>query len=121
MTEATHSATVRATHWINAAAFLALLISGSAILLAHPRLYWGETGAFGSPALIELPLPLNEDQSGWGRSLHFLGAWICVLNGAFYLTWGFMTPHFRKDLLPKNADLRWRRLLEVISSHLHLR
>jgi thiosulfate reductase cytochrome b subunit len=89
-----HTGIVRVTHWINTLAFLALVVSGTAILLAHPRLYWGETGAFGSPALIDLPLPLNLDQSGWGRSLHFLSAWICVVNGLAYTCSGLITGHF---------------------------
>jgi thiosulfate reductase cytochrome b subunit len=81
-----HSAIVRYTHWINALSFFALLISGIAVLLAHPRLYWGETGAVGMPSLLDLPLPfLLTGQSGWGRSLHFLSAWICVLNGLAYV------------------------------------
>src|SRR5215510_6034831 len=96
-----HAPIVRITHWIHSVAFLALLISGSAILLAHPRLYWGETGAFGSPALIELPLPLNLDQSGWGRSLHFLAAWICILNGAVYGLAGTISRHFQTKMLPQ--------------------
>src|SRR5215468_4547733 len=100
-----HSLVVRITHWTNTAVFLALIISGIAILMAHPRLYWGETGAYGSPALIELPLSLDTYQSGWGRSLHFLSAWICVLNGVVYTTWGFLTLHFRRNLFPKNTDL----------------
>ena len=90
-----HSLIVRVTHWLNMVTFLALVISGAAILLAHPRLYWGETGAFGSPALIELPLPLNMDQSGWGRSLHFLSAWVCVLNGTIYVLSGLRARHFK--------------------------
>jgi cytochrome b subunit of formate dehydrogenase len=36
---------VRVTHWITTLAFICLLLSGIAILLAHPRLDWGETGA----------------------------------------------------------------------------
>src|SRR5207302_1695509 len=44
-----HSAVVRVTHWITAASFFALLVSGIAILIAHPRLYWGQTGALGAP------------------------------------------------------------------------
>ena len=39
-----HSALVRVTHWIIALCFLALLVSGSEILISHPRFYWGETG-----------------------------------------------------------------------------
>ena len=89
-----HAVLVRITHWIHTFGFLALVASGAAILVAHPRLYWGETGAFGSPALIELPIPLNMDQSGWGRSLHFLGAWVCVLNGMVYALSGLLTRHF---------------------------
>jgi thiosulfate reductase cytochrome b subunit len=94
-----HTALVRVTHWINTASFLALVISAFAILLAHPRLYWGESGGYGSPALIELPLPLNLDQSGWGRNLHFLGAWVCVGNGIVYVISGMMSRHFKKALL----------------------
>ena len=91
-----HSALVRATHWVNAAAFAALLVSGVAILLAHPRLYWGEAGAIGAPSLIDLPLPmLLTGQSGWGRSLHFLSAWVCVIAGATYLLSGLRSGHFR--------------------------
>jgi thiosulfate reductase cytochrome b subunit len=114
-----HAALVRVTHWINTASFLALMISAVAILLAHPRLYWGESGGYGSPALIELPLPLNLDQSGWGRSLHFLGAWICVGNGIVYGISGMVSGHFKKALLfegrqvsvdelpPYTAPQRW--------------
>lgn len=91
-----HSVLVRITHWVNAAAFAALVVSGVAILLAHPRLYWGETGAFGAPSLLDLPLPLVlTGQSGWGRSLHFLSAWMCVIAGATYLLSGLRSGHFR--------------------------
>ena len=85
---------------------LALIISGTAILMAHPRLYWGETGGFGSPALIELPLPLNLDQSGWGRSLHFLSAWICVLNGIVYVVLGLISRHFKTNMALKYTVLQ---------------
>jgi thiosulfate reductase cytochrome b subunit len=89
-----HPFFVRATHWITTLAFAALAVSGVAILLAHPRLYWGETGGFGGPALLTLPLTLDLDQSGWGRSLHFLAAWVCVVNGAIYVTRGAAAKHF---------------------------
>ena len=65
--------------------FFALVVSGIGILLAHPRFYWGETDAVGTPSLFDLPLPfLVTTQTyvnpfSWGRSLHFLSAWICVL------------------------------------------
>jgi len=89
-----HPVDVRVTHWIHAASFLALLVSGVAILLAHPRLYWGETGTVGTPALVELPLPFVFGHSGWGRSLHLLAAWACALNGLPYVINGLRTRHF---------------------------
>jgi thiosulfate reductase cytochrome b subunit len=80
---------------VTVASFLALVISGMAILLAHPRLYWGETGAIGTSSLIDLPLPLMlTGQSGWGRSLHFLSAWVLVFTGATYLLGGMRSRHF---------------------------
>ena len=94
-----HSALVRITHWLTAASFMALTVSGVAILLAHPRLYWGETGAVGTPSLIDLPLPfLLTGQSGWGRYLHFLSAWIAVLTGTAYVVGGLRACHFRQHL-----------------------
>ena len=90
---------MRATHWLTAASFLGLAVSGVAILLAHPRLYWGETGAVGTPSLVDLPLPfMLTGQSGWGRYMHFLSAWIAVLTGAVYVLGGTRAHHFRHDL-----------------------
>jgi thiosulfate reductase cytochrome b subunit len=117
-----HSALVRITHWITAFSFLGLLVSGIAILLAHPRLYWGETGAVGTPSLIDLPLPfMLTGQSGWGRYLHFLTAWILVLTGVIYIVHGLFTQHFRTHLLPSKADLAWISISQVASNHLRLR
>jgi thiosulfate reductase cytochrome b subunit len=107
-----HKALVRATHWINALTFLALTVSGVAILLAHPRFYWGETGYFDTPAAFELPLKVRLDQTGWGRNLHFLAAWIAVLNGLIYVAWGLLSGHFRYKLLPVRAHLAGRDLLQ---------
>ena len=90
-----HTLLVRATHWINFLSFLALAVSGVAILLAHPRFYWGESGYFDTAAAFELPLRVNLNQTGWGRSLHFLAAWIAVLNGLVYVGWGLLSRHFR--------------------------
>ncbi|HEY7335140.1 MAG TPA: cytochrome b/b6 domain-containing protein [Bryobacteraceae bacterium] len=96
-----HSLGVRVTHWLNALSFICLTVSGIAILLAHPRLYWGETGSVGTPSVIDLPLPfVLVGQSGWGRSLHFLAAWVCALTGLYYVFAGVLTRHFRRNLFP---------------------
>ena len=100
-----HSLLVRITHWLTALSVAGLLVSGAAILIAHPRLYWGETGSFETSSLIDLPLTLTLGHSGWGRYLHFLSAWVCVLTGLAYVVSGLATKHFRRDLLPARSQL----------------
>ncbi len=114
-----HSVLVRITHWINTVSFVALLVSGVAILISHPRLYWGEVGNVNTPSLIDLPLPfIIAGQNGWGRYLHFLAAWVCVLNGLAYVLSGLLTRHFRANLLPAGADLTRRTLSRTLADHL---
>jgi thiosulfate reductase cytochrome b subunit len=117
-----HSTVVRVTHWINTLSFFGLLVSGFAILLAHPRFYWGEAGGMGTPSILDLPLPfMKGGHSGWGRNLHFLSAWVCVLNGALYLLSGLLKRHFRDNLVPARADLTWGSVSRVAWNHLRLK
>ena len=118
-----HSAVVRVTHWLTVLAFFGLIFSGIAILLAHPRLYWGETGGVGAPSLIDLPLPFVRDVPirGPGRYLHFLSAWVCVLTGAFYVLFGFISGHLRRDLRPSKDTFRIAHLAQLVSNHLRLK
>jgi thiosulfate reductase cytochrome b subunit len=116
-----HTVLVRVTHWVNALGFFALVVSGVAILIAHPRLYWGETGGVGTPSLFDLPIPFMLGHSGWGRYLHFVAAWLCVLNGLLYAASGLLTRHFHHALLPSRADLAWGPLARVVSDHLRLK
>jgi hypothetical protein len=118
-----HARWVRISHWIATASVLTLTFSGAVILMAHPRLYWGEVGNDLTPALIELPISRNYqhggweerapffadaagpisavrtydifNQNGWARSLHFLAAWWLVLPGIVYLLTGVFGGHFR--------------------------
>jgi thiosulfate reductase cytochrome b subunit len=118
-----HSAIVRITHWIATISFLALLVSGIAILLAHPRLYWGETGGVGAPSLIDLPLPFVLDLPirGPGRYLHFLSAWMLVITGLVYVVTGISSRHLRNHLLPHKSQLRWNAIKQVVSDHMHFK
>jgi thiosulfate reductase cytochrome b subunit len=112
---ARHSVLVRITHWITAACFLGLLVSGAEIVVSHPRFYWGETGNIHTPTLFKLPIPASRnlvptgyayvlpDQNGWSRYLHFQSAWVVVLTGLLYAIYGVFTGHFRKNLLPDEA------------------
>jgi thiosulfate reductase cytochrome b subunit len=124
-----HSTLVRVTHWITTLCFFALLVSGVEIVISHPRFYWGETGNVLTTPLFKLPIPSSRalvptgygyvlpDQNGWSRYLHFQAAWIAVLTGLLYGVFGFLTGHFRKNLLPAKADLSWRGLCGAIATH----
>ena len=124
-----HARWVRVTHWIGAASVLTLAFTGFVILMAHPRLYWGQAGNDLTPALIELPVSRNYhhhgwqvstpafpdggaavsavrtydilNENGWARSLHFLAAWFFVVTGLSYLLAGIFSGHLRRDLVPR--------------------
>lgn len=114
-----HGAVVRVTHWISVLAFAALLLTGVEILTSHPRFYWGETGNVGTKPIFRLPIPSSRDtvptgygyvlpdQNGWSRYLHFQAAWVTVLTGLFYVTWGLTAGHVRRNLLPNRGSLTW--------------
>jgi len=127
-----HSALVRITHWLTAACFLALLVSGVEILISHPRFYWGETGNDLTAPLFKIPIPASRnlvptgygyvlpDQNGWSRYLHFQTAWVLIFTGLLYGICLF-TGHLRKSLLPARADLSPRALWAVVANHLRFK
>jgi len=98
-----HPRFVAVAHWITTGCVAALFVSGLAILLVHPRLYWGEAGSVGVPSLLDLPIPRFSLGKGWPRSLHFLAAWMIVVTGAVYVCVGMITGHFRRHLMPAAA------------------
>jgi thiosulfate reductase cytochrome b subunit len=111
-------AVLRATHWTFAAAFALFVISGIAIVIAHPRFYWGEAGFFDLPAAFELPIATTKGHTGWGRNLHFLAAWIAVVNAAVYVAWGMWTRHFRTRLWPESNERKWPHVRRVLGEHI---
>ncbi len=125
-----HGILVRVTHWITTLCFLALLVSGTEIILSHPRFYWGETGNVLTKPLFKLPVPSSRrlvptgygyvlpDQNGWSRALHFQTAWIMVGTGLLYVVWGLFSGYFRKELFPAKAHLSWRGVADVVGHHL---
>ena len=144
-----HTRWVKISHWIVTASFMTLAFTGCVILMAHPRLYWGEVGNDLTPALIELPISRNYrhggweksiaffqeesspvsasrtydifNKNGWGRSLHFLAAWFLVLTGAVYFLAGVFTGHFRRHLVPRPAELTPRQFWRDVREHARLR
>lgn len=147
--ERTHARWVRVSHWIITASFLTLAFTGFVILMAHPRLYWGEVGNDLTPPLIELPISRNYkhggwdkavsffqdaaspvsanrtydifNKNGWGRSLHFLSAWFLVAIGVSYLLAGIVTGHFRRHIVPRASELTRSLWWQEVSDHLRMR
>jgi thiosulfate reductase cytochrome b subunit len=113
-----HRAAVRVSHWLIALSVLGLLVTGTGILISHPRLYWGETGGVDTPSLVNIPLPMIIGPSVWNRPIHFLFAWILLFAWVAYVAAGLVTRHLRDDLLPEKRDLKWQRIWSVMSEHL---
>jgi len=139
---------IRLSHAILAASVLTLAFSGFAILMVHPRLYWGNAGNDLTPALFELPISRNYQHGGWGapekfgpdtgaavtrvrtyeifnqnswaRSLHFLAAWFLVITGLLYLLVGAFSGHLWRNLVPEAKELAPSRLWQDVQAHLHL-
>ena len=61
------------------------------------------------------------DDLALARDWHFLIAWLLVINGGIYFASGFLSGHFRRDLIPSLRQLRPRHLLSEIWDHLRLR
>ena len=125
---------------------MTLAFTGFLILMVHPRLYLGHAGNDLTPALLTLPISNNYrpdelqrrvvftelpgapvsaernfpifNQNGWGRSLHFLAAWILVVVGATYVSLGVVGGHIRRDLIPRARELTPRALLRDLKDHL---
>lgn len=65
--------------------------------------YQGAMQARGFPSWATIPAP---QWLAMGRLWHFFFAWLFVFNTALFAIWAFASGHFRKDLLPKVADLK---------------
>jgi len=143
-----HRRWVRINHWIIVLGFFTLGITGVFIFAAHPRLYWGEVGNNLTPALLEIPITNNHrpdeliqtvsftevnatassanrtyrifNENGWGRSLHFLGAWFLVISGLFYALAGVFSGHIKDDLLPRARELVPRAFWQDMKNHVAL-
>lgn len=63
-------------------------------------------------------LPSFQDL-GTGRAIHFVFAWVFVINGLIYLVWGFATRHFRRDFVPTGPQ--WRGIGRSVLDHARLR
>jgi thiosulfate reductase cytochrome b subunit len=84
-----HPLIVRITHWINAVAIVAMIMSGLEIHNAYPTL------PFKVPSFFTL--------GGWlggATQWHFATMWVLVGNGSVYVAYGLASGRFRRKLLP---------------------
>ena len=91
-----HSATVRLTHWLNAAAMTIMMMSGWGIYNASP--------------LFGFRFPVWATLGGWlGGSIawHLAGIWLLVGNWLVYIGYGLATRHFHRRLFPLSAAMVW--------------
>jgi thiosulfate reductase cytochrome b subunit len=58
------------------------------------------------------------DQNGWSRYLHFQTAWVLVFTGLVYVAGGFVTGHFRKQLIPEPGKRGWQAYLGRAAQYL---
>lgn len=143
-----HRRWVKSSHWIVTLSFLLLAFTGFEMIMVHPRFYWGEVGNDLTPALFELPVSRNYkhggwekpvpffetgtaisasrtydifNQNGWGRSLHFLSAWLLVATGLLYVIAGIFSGHFRRNIWPRISELSPKLLWQDIINHARMK
>ena len=142
-----HRLWVRLSHWTITISFLVLAFSGYVILMSHPRLYWGNAGNDLTKPILELPISRNYkhggwensvrfqgtevssaartynifNQNGWGRSLHFLAAWVLTFGLAAYALLGVGSRHLFRNLLPGMKELRFSKFLDEFRDHIVLK
>jgi thiosulfate reductase cytochrome b subunit len=98
-----HPPAVRITHWINAFALVLMVLSGWRIYNASP--------------LFGFAFPKDWTLGGWlagALQWHFAAMWLLVLNGLAYLSYGVLSGHFRRKLLPLSPRAAMRDALDAL-------
>src|SRR5688572_23504880 len=94
---------IRITHWLNVPVLIVLIASGLQILYAYPyfgpqgeRWTWVPLQGWDTPEWLRM--------GGWlagARHLHFLFAWIFVINALVYVAYLIATREYRKRLVSR--------------------
>jgi thiosulfate reductase cytochrome b subunit len=91
-----HPLVVRITHWINVFAILIMVASGWRIYNASP--------------LFGFKFPGDWTLGGWlagALQWHFAAMWLLAASGLIYVTYGIVSGHFRRKLLPVAPAAVW--------------
>jgi thiosulfate reductase cytochrome b subunit len=102
-----HPPIVRIAHWINALAVLMMITSGWQIYNASP--------------LFDFVFPDSVTLGGWlagGIMWHFAAMWLLAANGVVYVTYGIVSGHFRRRLLPVSPRAVLRDIGEALRGRL---
>ncbi len=102
-----HPLVVRITHWVNAFAILVMVASGWRIYNASP--------------LFPFRIPNELTLGGWlagALQWHFAAMWLLVINGIVYVTYGVVSGHFRRKLLPITPRAIFHDVLEALRGKL---
>jgi len=102
-----HPLVVRITHWINVLAVLMMVTSGWRIYNASP--------------LFAFRFPNDLTLGGWlagALQWHFAAMWLLVLNGIVYVTYGIVSGHFRRKLLPISPGAVLRDIWQALRGRL---
>jgi thiosulfate reductase cytochrome b subunit len=89
-----HPLILRATHWINAAAVIIMIMSGLEIHNAYPTL------PFKAPQALTL--------GGWlggATQWHFAAMWVLMGNGLIYLAYSLASGRFVRKFLPLSPSM----------------
>ena len=102
-----HPLVVRITHWINALAVLVMVASGWRIYNASP--------------LFGFRFPNGWTLGGWlagALQWHFAAMWLVAASGLIYASYGIVSGHFRRKLLPVTPTAVWRDLAAALRGRL---
>ena len=102
-----HPLIVRIAHWINAFGILVMVASGWRIYNASP--------------LFPFRIPNELTLGGWlagALQWHFAAMWLLVINGIVYVTYGIVSGHFRRKLLPITPRALFRDVREALRGKL---
>jgi thiosulfate reductase cytochrome b subunit len=119
-----HALSTRLWHWFNFACLSVLFMSGLNISNAHRFLYWGEWGFESASAWLAVPrfpgwmtIPGRYSLSE-ARDWHLLTAWPFALGLALIWLAILVNGHFRRDLVTRRTEWRWRAVTADIAAHL---
>jgi thiosulfate reductase cytochrome b subunit len=102
-----HPWPLRIMHWVNAIVMLIMITSGWGIYDDDVIIRGFHFSSFWRLG----------DWAAWSLNWHFAGMWFLVINGLFYLTYGFVSGRFREKLLP----IRLSEVVQTVVDTLHFK